>query len=55
MMKSSSNSHLDEYKRLMMENSDLRRVNSSQLDKINEMLGDIKYLNSKESTLKSEL
>lgn len=39
----------------MLENSDLRRLNQSQLEKINEQLSDIKYLNSKESTLKSEL
>lgn len=55
MMKSAANNQLDEYKRLMMENSDLRRVSQSQLDRINEMLSDIKFLNSKESTLKSEL
>lgn len=37
----------------MLENSDLRMNNQSQLEKISEQLSDIKYLNSKESTLKS--
>lgn len=55
IMKSASDSHLQEYRRLMLENSDLRRLNQGQLEKINEMLSDIKYLNSKESSLKSEL
>jgi chromosome segregation ATPase len=55
IMKSASDSHLVEYRRLMLENSDLRRVSQGQQEKINELLSDIKYLNSKESTLKSEL
>lgn len=35
MMKSSTNSHMDEYRRLTMENSELRRNNYSQVEKIN--------------------
>ncbi len=53
IMKSAADSHLQEYRRLMLENSDLRRTSQSQLEKISELLSDIKYLNSKESTLKS--